>query len=281
MNAAQTTLGHTLSTRIVDVWLVPAGAIAPSSGLVDAYSALLSEEERERIARYHVPQERHVRLVARAALRALLARYTQKDARAWRFVRGIKGRPEIDGGDTHAAIQFSVSHAGGLIALSIALSNRLGTDVEDVRRTNVGDVLAVARRFFSSTEAVDIESRPRCMRRESFFEYWTLKEAYVKALGTGLYTPLDQVSFGRQDNGTLTVAFGHGARDNAGVWRFLLATVPPERRLAVAVQTRSQALHARLFAAIPLVEERLLTELAWDSPGRRLVLAVSPEDALL
>lgn len=103
----------------------------------------------------------------------------------------------------------------------------------------------------------------------------------MKALGTGLSTPLDQTSFGWQHDGNLTVALDQSTRDDGSLWHFLLATVPPERRLAIAVQARSHSVRIRLFAAIPLVGERLLAELVWSPPGRRLVLPVSPEDALL
>ena len=66
----------------------------------------------------------------------------------------------------------------------------MGVDVEHIRP--LSDLESIAKQFFSLAEYQDLLALERCQRCEGFFNCWTRKEAYVKALGDGLYAPLDQ-----------------------------------------------------------------------------------------
>jgi 4'-phosphopantetheinyl transferase len=88
--------------------------------------------------------------------------------------------------DKHPEIHFNVSHSGRWIVVALSEAP-VGVDVEKVRNVN----LAVARRFFASEEYHQLTSKPTELQRSFFFELWTLKESYLKALGTGLTRPLN------------------------------------------------------------------------------------------
>ena len=95
------------------------------------------------------------------------------------------GRPSLASG----GIDFNLSHAGSCVV--IALSEvRVGIDVESVERTR--DWRAIAQRFFSPAETAAIEACTAQQRRMTFFRIWVRKEAFVKALGTGVATGFDR-----------------------------------------------------------------------------------------
>jgi len=270
-----------LSPDAVDVWLVPPKQIPRSANLIDQYRELLSAPELERIARFHFPWKRHVGLVTRAALRLILSCYTQRDPRDWHFVRNSHGRPAIPEHDAGAGIRFSISHSDSLIGLAVTTTHDVGVDIEDATRADFGDVVALARRFFTPAEARHVEFCAPALRRHRFLECWTLKEAYLKALGTGLSAPLAQASFAWQNGERLGVTFDPALPERAASWRFLLAMVPSGRLVATAARVAAgRPLSVRFFAAIPLVREERLADLVWEPPGHRFVLPASPEDAL-
>lgn len=151
-------------------------------------AAHLSEAECRRAARFHRPRDRHRYVVAHGRLRELLAQRIGITPRQVALGRDRHGKLQLVGGQAASGWRFSLSYsdgAGGGLAL-YALSRRgmIGVDVEAVRRLH--DVEALARHFFSSREyAMYCRLKPE-ERLLGFFYGWTRKEAFLKALGTGL-----------------------------------------------------------------------------------------------
>ena len=88
--------------------------------------------------------------------------------------------------DKHPEIHFNVSHSGRWVVVALSEAP-VGLDVEKMRNAN----LAVARRFFAKEEYLQLIAQPPELQRSFFFDLWTLKESYLKALGTGLTRPLN------------------------------------------------------------------------------------------
>jgi 4'-phosphopantetheinyl transferase len=89
-------------------------------------------------------------------------------------------------------IAFNLSHSGGWSVVAVARGRRVGVDVEEVR--SVAERESIVARFFSARERADLAALPGPLRHDAFFRIWTCKEACIKALGTGLATPLDRFS---------------------------------------------------------------------------------------
>ena len=87
-------------------------------------------------------------------------------------------------------IHFSLSHSG--VMAMCAISDRpVGCDVEKIRERR----LDIAKRFFTSEEYDLIKSQQtEELQAQMFFRIWTLKESFVKCVGTGLSTPLNEFS---------------------------------------------------------------------------------------
>ena len=101
--------------------------------------------------------------------------------------RGRLGKPSLT---EHPDVHYNISHADGIAACMVS-ELECGIDCENVRdfRPNV------MKRAFSAKEREMVEKAPESERNLLFFRLWTLKEAYVKALGTGISYPLADAEF--------------------------------------------------------------------------------------
>jgi 4'-phosphopantetheinyl transferase len=210
-------------------WIRPASVRAAE--LARRFDALLSAEERERCRRFIFPDDSHTYLVAHALVRTALSNYTGTDPAAWVFTTGRYGRPEIAGPPGIPPLRFSLSHTKDLAAVALSMHD-VGLDVERVRPT---DCLALAERFFAPVEAAHLASLGQDERSGAFFEYWTLKEAYVKATGLGLSMPLDSFHF--ELGAPPVVSFADGRAENPSDWHFAQLSLQPGYAAAVAIRS--------------------------------------------
>lgn len=155
-------------------------------GLWEAY---LTDDERERRSRFRFQEDRDLFLVARAVLRWFLGRWRGERPEEVRFVYNGYGKPALAEAGA-ADLRFNVSHSARQVAWAFASGFDVGIDVERIRPLD--DLMALAGRYFAPAERGQLAERPESERVVRFFELWTLKEAFVKARGTGLSMPLDR-----------------------------------------------------------------------------------------
>jgi 4'-phosphopantetheinyl transferase len=131
--------------------------------------------------------------VSSARLSTVLSRYGGCRDSDVRVGIGRFGKPELLQPKLEGQLDFSVSHCDGHHLIAVSLIGNVGVDLERVRP--VGDVDRMASMYFNPSEAQRISAvRGEC-KLKAFFTCWTLKEAYTKALGTGLLTPLETFAF--------------------------------------------------------------------------------------
>jgi phosphopantetheinyl transferase len=138
---------------VVDLWR------ADLDGAPDWLETLLCANERARAARIVHERDRVRWARSRGMLRLLLARYLDADPRKLRFELGAHGKPALEGGPAQGSdLRFNLSHSGELLLVAVAIGVEVGADIEcaDERHT---------------TESM---------------RTWTMHEATVKCLGTGL-----------------------------------------------------------------------------------------------
>ncbi|MDB5738538.1 MAG: 4-phosphopantetheinyl transferase superfamily protein [Sphingomonas bacterium] len=163
----------------IDVWLI-ALDVAPTE--IAALAPLLDEEERTQAERFRHAQDRTRFIARRGRLRQLLATYL---GRPPAFDRNAYGKPSVRGGGD---LRFNVSHSDGL-ALCVVGEVELGCDIE--RRNPALADPDVAERLFAPGEWRCFAALPEDQRIEGFFNCWTRKEAFIKAIGLGVSHPLD------------------------------------------------------------------------------------------
>lgn len=178
----------------VHVWNV---SLLASPDALREMSALLSKEETARAAMFRFDKHRNAYIIAHGALHSVLARYLAVEPQTLHFTTGKNGKPELADA-SRAWLRFNISHSHERCLIAVARDREVGVDIEWIHRNVSADKLA--KRFFAPTEAAIFENmadRPEHVRLQSFFNCWTRKEAFIKAIGEGLSFPLDKfvVSF--------------------------------------------------------------------------------------
>lgn len=216
----------------VRIWLASVADVDPAPG-----RDLLSAEELARADRISSADLRRRFLVRRWVARDLLARETGEDpgglvlqSRCERCGEMHPASPLRSGSRN---VWWSASSSAGLAALAIA-DWRVGLDVEEVRKRRRQE--GIARRHFTEDEWRAVTEAPA-----RFLEFWTLKEAYLKALGLGLpggLRSLDCTGLAPADGGWSTSPAHPG-------WRFQNLHPEPGFVAALAVEGAADSIELR------------------------------------
>ena len=215
-----------------EVHLVCASDDIKDEGLLAYYASLLTTKEQQHHDALRFDHGRRQYLITRALVRWVLSINSGAPPQDFVFATNRWGKPTISKPDG-IALAFNVSHTRGLVTCAVALADALGVDVE--LPSDRGRTFEIAQRFFSAAEIEALRSLPPEVRDDRFFDYWTLKEAYVKARGMGLSLPFDQCTIDLSDPSNPAVAVAPEFDDGYG-WQFQLATLSTGHRLAAAVR---------------------------------------------
>jgi 4'-phosphopantetheinyl transferase len=156
-------------------------------GAVHGLATLLSTAERERADRLRAERDRRRFIVARARLRQLLAQRLGTQPECIDLVYGSHGKPAL----ACNRVRFNVSHSEDIAVYVFSRRGEVGVDVEAIRPIREAD--AIAARSFSRREKEAYAALKPRHKALGFFNCWTRKEAFVKALGDGLSMPLDDI----------------------------------------------------------------------------------------
>ncbi|MFO0818076.1 MAG: 4'-phosphopantetheinyl transferase superfamily protein [Pirellulales bacterium] len=249
----------------VDLWCFEYESAVEDEQLAAEYRELLSEAERGRYERFYFDRDRLQYLATRALVRTVLSRYADVSPKEWRFRIDARGKPSVSGPWTSRPLHFNLSNTRGLVACAVSLGHeRVGVDVERLDRRN--DLAALANRYFCPTESRTLMTLDAAVRPRRFFDYWTLKESYIKARGLGLAIPLDSFRFQIARDEQSGEGLGEGGRgseridieidasqnDEASRWRFAVIDAPPRFAMAVGVDTGGEPLAVRAARVTPL-----------------------------
>ena len=182
--------------------------------------ATLTPDETERAERFHFDRDRHRFIAARGTLRAILSGYLNVEPGQLRFRYSDHGKPSLLPEIASERLRFNVSHSHELALFAVTEGRDLGVDLEWIR-PDVADE-EIAERFFSSEEVRVLRSLPADLQANAFFNCWTRKEAYIKAIGEGLSMPLSRfvVSLAPGEAPALLSANGSANDSEVSRWSF-------------------------------------------------------------
>ena len=106
------------------------------------------------------------------------------------FCYGKNGKPALANTFGEGTIHFNMSSSKGLALYAFTRDRNIGVDIEHIH--DVAEMEQIAEQFFSERENAAFCALPKNMKREAFFNCWTRKEAFIKAVGDGLSLPLDK-----------------------------------------------------------------------------------------
>jgi 4'-phosphopantetheinyl transferase len=200
---------------------------------------ILDREERRRAERFRFERDRRDFIAAHALLRRMLTFYLGGPPARWQFAEGEFGKPKLAERFRRPDIDFNLSHTRDLVAAALVAHGTVGVDVEQIDIAKAD--FEVAQRYFAAAEVELLRRTPKPERANCFFRLWTLKEAYLKATGAGLGTPLDSFAF------TLTpirIGFLPASREDPRRWQFAMPPTTGRHFLSVAVTgTGNRAVH--------------------------------------
>jgi 4'-phosphopantetheinyl transferase len=214
----------------IDLWWVSVTSWRP--WLEDLYQ-MLSPDEQARADRFKVVPPRHSFIVAHSLVRILLGRYLGCATQSLSFAQGDKGKPYLVAPANRFNLWFNLSHSGDLVIAGLARDVEIGVDVEKLR--DMPSALELAERFFTRSEHSRLLALPEAARSEAFLRCWTYKEAYLKAVGTGISEDLDGVEATMNpDERPQLISIG-GDRSQAQAWSLLTCEPCPGYAAAVVL----------------------------------------------
>ncbi len=172
------------NTIVVPVWF------ANTHGAPDAswsgWRCWLRDEELDTATHFGSPTVRQQFLVGRALMRAMLSKFSGREAHQIPFKWGRYGKPMW--GEPEVSLFFNLAHTTGAVVCGCTVEGDVGIDLERAdRKVN----LALADRYFAPEEVSRLRKLDSAKQAQHFLALWTMKEAFLKAIGTGLVTPLD------------------------------------------------------------------------------------------
>jgi len=175
----------TLTGPTIHVW---AARLDPPAWRVAELRRLLDPDEQQRADRFRFEIHRRRFIVGRGFQRIVLGAYAGIEPARIVYSHGPKGKPAF-ATMPEVPLYFNLSNSEELAILGLNREIEIGVDVEYLR--DLDDAAALAERFFSRGESEVLLALPPEQLREGFFNCWTRKEAYLKAVGDGLTAPLN------------------------------------------------------------------------------------------
>jgi 4'-phosphopantetheinyl transferase len=230
------------TSNSLEIWLAFYNDIDKES-VQSLWRPLLSTEELKQESAFYFHEDRRRYVITRALVRKMLSKFAPVAPQDWIFTRNRYGRPEIDNKGTQVpALSFSISHTRSAVVVGVAHGIALGVDIENIHSSNVVPI-DIAERYFAPCEVSDLLVTSAETQLHRFFEYWTLKESYIKARGIGLSIPLNR--FGFVFAGQRMVKFFVDADlcDDANRWHFWQFKPSPEYLVGVCAEGSGNTVH--------------------------------------
>lgn len=158
----------------------------------EQYLSLLDETELARMQRLKFDADKERFLLGHGFLRDVLGRYLETDGASLAFERGAYGKPFLPG----SPLYFNLSDTKDAIAVALSYEQDLGVDIETMTRHV--DHVSVGDHYFTAEEQRSIAGAADGKRR--FLEFWTRKEAVLKASGVGIMDDLRVLRVDRTEN---------------------------------------------------------------------------------
>lgn len=175
------------SADSVHIWI--ARLDIPSVQIQDLRN-ILSKDELDRAKRFSVEQHRTHFIAGRGFLRLILSRYLEISPDLIRFRYTSFGKPILDIQPEEKTLHFNLSHSNGIALYAFSKGSKIGIDIEYLQHQIAFKQLS--EQFFAPNEIKVLRVLSDAKQRMMFFQLWTRKEAYIKAIGQGLSFPLNQ-----------------------------------------------------------------------------------------
>ena len=204
---------HTnLTAGVIHLWRMN---LDDAAHRLPEWNALLAPDEAARAAAFYFERDRRRYATGRGILRILLGRYADQPPRDLLFRYNPQGKPALV---RFPQLQFNLAHSNAWAVLAVGGGQPLGIDIEHLRE--IDDLDSLARSTFSPNENAVFARVPPHQKTQAFFNCWTRKEAYIKAVGEGLSHPLDSFDVSLLPGEPVRLLRVVGQPEEANRWAF-------------------------------------------------------------
>lgn len=207
------------------------------SRLLERFCSWFSPSELHVCKSYRFKKDQHTYLIAHALLRAALSRCCDVHPARWTFHKNAYQKPYISEPTNTRHLHFNISHTEGMVAAAITRIGSIGVDVESLSRETIEN--GVAQEVLSEVEYRDYMQQTGTAQHTRLLQYWTLKEAYVKATGRGITAGLKNHAFDLSEQLDPKIRFLEPNENLESDWKFWQYGLDTGHMLALACQTRS------------------------------------------
>lgn len=173
------------NSKEVTIWKLPRSSSCHLSSILSEY---LSKEEQVRAGYFKFEALKREYMIRHGLCKMLLANYLGLSPKKIQFEYNRNSKPKVKK-SINDKIEFNVSHSKDWIIVAISFDAPIGVDIEYIRQNR--ELLQIAKSFFTRMEYELLLKLPLAERTIAFYKIWTRKEAYIKALGTGLSLSLN------------------------------------------------------------------------------------------
>jgi|RhiMetdeSRZDD1v2_1073273.scaffolds.fasta_scaffold143315_3 4'-phosphopantetheinyl transferase len=206
--------GGELGADEAHVW---SASLDQPADMISRLAPLLSQDEYRRAERFHFPADRRRFIAGRGILRKIISAYLALAPDEVRFDYNKYGKPSIPDDQNPGALSFNLSHSNSMALYAVARGRRVGVDVEYMREDFA--TLEIAERFFSKDEFEALKAEPIDQRTKAFFNCWSRKESFIKAIGMGVSYPLDGFTVSLAPDAAPTLLKVHADATEAARWK--------------------------------------------------------------
>lgn len=200
------------------------------------FNQYISNEKKSQLLKINRKEEAHRKLLADILLRVLITQRLKIGNSAIEFEYNRFGKPFLKGNNT---FHFNISHSGNWI-ICVVDSELVGIDIEQMKSID----LEIAKRFFSNEEVKFLFKANKQDQLERFYDLWTLKESYLKAIGVGLSKSLRAFSISLSNCGsqfTLTDLHSQSDQCSESQYWFKQYCLDPGYKLSVCCKSNEFA----------------------------------------
>jgi 4'-phosphopantetheinyl transferase len=198
-----------LRTGEIHLWTA---TLDPSSETIDRMRLVLSPEETKKASYFKYEREQHAYIISQAVLRLLISVYLNIDPAEVILVASKKGKPFLV---NEPSLYFNISNSHEMCVYAFSRDAEVGIDIEKVRE--LPDLDQLIEQNLTSREKAYFLKHPD-QKLALFFQFWTFKESYLKAIGEGMRLSPDNLEFSLNDGhiSLQSVTFGFESTD----WQF-------------------------------------------------------------
>jgi 4'-phosphopantetheinyl transferase len=183
-----------------------------SPEIIERLRSTLSPDEKKRTSYFKFEHKQHGYIITQAVLRILISAYLDIEPVDVILVASKKGKPFLI---NEPSLYFNISNSHEICVYAFSRDSEVGIDIEKIRE--LPDLDQLIEKNLTSNEKEYFRKNPD-HKLSLFFQFWTLKESYLKAIGEGMRLTPENLEFSMDDGNIRlrSVKYGFEAID----WQF-------------------------------------------------------------